>query len=105
MKRALGPVQCSQLACLYYWNGNQWVFVSSNCSQVPNCTCPGPPPKPAQGTPPFNQFVQCKSTARKAPGKIPPATVRIRVSEDVEICLIQVPEHSQHKGTRHGKGK
>ena len=98
MTRALGPLQCTQLTCEYYWDGNQWnpVGGANHCGDVANCTCPGAPEKPPPNTKPFYQFVQCMPTVgRKA--KAEPATVRIHVTPDVEVCLICVPKHRRRR--------
>jgi len=97
MKRTYGPVQCDGF-CEYYWDGALWELVSNNCSA--GCHCMAAPEPPPPNTPPFFTFVQCMPMhrGRKRSGKGERPSVRINVSEDVELCLIHVPRPPKKKG-------
>jgi len=102
MKARPLPGQC-QGFCQYYWDGAHWTGPADNCVGA-GCVCAPPPPPPPPNTPPFVQFVQCVPTAaQKSAGKRKPPSVRIHVTEDVDLCLIRVPGHVGHEGSESGK--
>ena len=92
MKRTQRAIQCSG-TCEWFWDGppnNTWHLVSNNCSAGCHCM---QHPYAAPGTPAHYAFVQCAPNLRTHKrGERP--TVRIRVTDDVDVCLFHVPGHA-----------